>query len=469
MSVCAAVLLAAAHIVAGSASEATGGGSHPSGAGPPAVEHELLWSAGIAVPDIFSIRLDRACLDPAETESAVGGDPTGVLVAVESRTARPRVELRDAGTGELIWRRLPGGVAGGSVFASAGPTECVVAAGSTLLIVDREGAGIASARLPGLLRSAAVRGGRACVCVGRPETGFSDSLAVFERRPRPGAVGHSIERVWSSELADHDRAFDDGFSRPVFGDTDGDGRDELVVIERMNEAVCRTSRGEELWRVVLGEKSRFKPIGVASADPVIADVTGDGITDVIVGCFAGAVVVLDGELGDEIARLQFGTEAHKAHLKRRRLSSFIREALASTGEPIGELLAVELDDVGGAELVFGCSDGFVYAVSPRNGERLWRFQPGSDVYDRPVVERGGAGRLVLWDEECLYVLDAATGAELTTLPRPSIAAAAVLGWSDGDVTVATADGIARNLEVWRINVPRTARQANDAARSTDPE
>jgi len=470
MIACAVALLATAHAAVGGVDNASGRGSSPAATTEPAGQHDMLWSAEIPVEDIFSVELEAVGFGPGDSERGVGEDPTGVLVVVRSRTAGPHVELREGLTGELLWRRLPGGAAGESAFASpVSESECVVAAGSTLLFVNREGAVIGSARLPGLLRSAAGSGSLACVCAGSPETGFADSLVLFERGPGSGANSAQAVRVWSRALVDRNTRFDDGFSRPVFADTNGDGRDELLVVERMNEIVCRADTGNERWRVILGEKSRFKPIGVASADPVVADVTGDGIPDVAVGCFAGAVVVLDGELGDEIARLQFGTEAHEAHLRGRRLSSFIRDALASTGEPIGDMLAVELNGIGGAELVFGCSDGFVYAVSPRSGETLWRFRPGNDVYGRPVAEPGDARRLVVWDEECLYVLDAVTGAELATLPRSSIAAAAVLGWSDADVTVAMADGLAGRLEAWRVRAPRDVGDTRGASHATVPE
>ncbi len=480
MIVCAVAFLVTGRGMVARASEMSGVGGRPSAIERPAAEHELLWRAPLVRPDIYSIALNA--VDLGAIGFGAGGsdvvDPacrgrevsTGLLVAVESRTAGPLVELRDAAGGELLWRRLPGGVVGGSLFAGLSELpECVVAAGSTLMFLEGDGPAIASARLPGLLRSAAVGGNRACACVGRPRSGFADSLVLFERRPGFGAVGSSLVPAWSRALDDRNESFDDGFSRPVFGDTDGDGRDELLVIERMNEVVCRAEEGNERWRVTLGEKSRFKPIGVVSAKPVVADVTGDGIPDVVVGCFAGAVVVLDGELGEEIARLQFGTEAHEEHMKGRRLSAFIRDALASTGEPIGEILSVDLDGSAGKELVFGCSDGYVYAVSPRTGARLWRLRPGRDVYDRPVADPRDAGRLVLWDEERVHVLDATTGVELATLSLPSIATAAVLCWSDDDVTVATADGLAGNLEVWRIAVPRAAPRAAEAPHTTTPE
>jgi len=458
MIVCAVAFIAAAHILAAHASDVSGSDDRPSALERPASEHELLWRARLARPDIYSVVLKAVV--PRRRDRAAS---TGLLVAVESRTAGPLVELRQASAGELLWRRLPGGVAGASLFADPGEQpEWVVASGTTLMFLEGDGSAATSARLPGQLRSAVVGGSRACVCVGRSGSGFADSLVCFERRPGSGLVGPSLVRTWSRTLHDRDENFDDGFSRPVFGDVDGDGRDELLVIERMNEIVCRAEGGDERWRATLGEKSRFKPIGVVSANPVVAEVTGDGIPDVVIGCFAGAVVVLDGELGEETTRLQFGTESHAEHMKGRRLSAFIREALASTGEPIGEILPVELDGKAGAELVFGCSDGYVYAVSPRTGAKLWRFHPGRDVYDRPVADPRDAGRLVLWDEERVYVLDAATGVELATLSLPSIATAAVLGWGDGDVTVATADGPAGNLEVWRIAVPRAAPRAGEA-------
>jgi len=264
----------------------------------------------------------------------------------------------------------------------------------------------------------------------------------------------SGELLWRRLPGDADAATTPAGTHAASGDTDGDGRDELLVVEELNELVCRDEDGTERWRLVLGEKGRLRPTGVASCDPVVADVTGDRLPDVVVGCFAGAVVVVDGELGEELTRLQFGNESHERHIRNRRLSTFIREALLSTGEPIAEILAVELDGVSGEELVFGCSDGHVYAVSPRSGRTLWRFAPARDVYDRPVVEPGAETpvrrRLVVWNEERAHILDVATGEELAALARPRINAGVVLGWGDGHVDLAVVDGLTRVVEAWRV-------------------
>lgn len=430
--------------------------------------HELLWSAQLAAGDIRTVGLEVA---------RFGNDGhADLLVTVEPRTGGPHIELRCGRTGDLYWRRLPGGAMGGTAFATAfaaRDADFIVAAGALVTAVGRDGQAVSSARLPGTIRSASASAGRVCVCTGDPGGGFADTLVCLEAtddRAKPDGWNH----VWSRELAGRGESFDNGFSRPVFGDVDGDGGHELLVIERMNELVCLTNTGAERWRIVLGEKNRLSPTGVASADPVIAEATGDGLPDVVVGCFAGAVVVVDGETGEELTRLQFGTESHEEHIKGRRLSGFLRDALARTGEPIGEMLAVDLDGIGGAELVFGCSDGFVYAVSPRNGGTLWRFRPERDVYDRPVIDPerdacDGPGidldrdtrdppvidparcrRLVLWDERCLYVLDAQTGTELARLAGSCICTAAVTGWREDAVDVVIADGPSGRLEARRV-------------------
>ncbi len=182
--VCAAALLVTGYVPAVRASEMSGEGLGSSNAGRAEAKHELLWSARLATPDIYSIALDAVDLPPGDGETQAA-----LLVVVESRTTGPRVELRCVSTGELLWRRLPGGAAGGSAFAGVarGP-ECVVAAGSALMFVDGEGSAIASVPLPRVLRSVAVAGSRACVCAGRPEAGFADSLVLFERGSGSGAT-----------------------------------------------------------------------------------------------------------------------------------------------------------------------------------------------------------------------------------------------------------------------------------------
>ncbi len=409
---------------------------------------ERLWTRNLAIDDVRTAR--------AQVVDGSGAACT-LLLVLGSHTSGPCVELRSVTDGSVVWRRLPGGGAGDVALARpcddpGDPNVAwALARGGTLAFLGDDGRALGTVSLPGEARSLAVSGAHVCLATGGEGDAFADSLLCF-------SCG---ELRWTRELADSGERFDNGFSRPAFGDVNGDGRSESLVVERMNEFVCRDDRGSELWRVRLGEKSRFRPTGVASSDPVVADVTGDGVPDAIVGCFAGSLVVVDGEEGEEIDRFLFGNESHVERLGSRRLPGFLREALAGTGEPIAQILDLDIDEAAGRELVFGCSDGFAYAVSPRRGATLWRFRPSGDIYDRPVADPTSS-RLVLWSESGVHALDARTGEEFARLERPCVFTAAVLGWHEDAVDVAIVTGRPARLEAWRL-AARPARGDPSAA------
>jgi len=69
----------------------------------------------------------------------------------------------------------------------------------------------------------------------------------------------------------------------------------VLVAENGNHLLCLSGDGELQWDVGLGKCERLNPEGVVSSTPVVADLLGDGIAELAVGCFAGAVVVMDAD------------------------------------------------------------------------------------------------------------------------------------------------------------------------------
>ncbi len=203
-------------------------------------------------------------------------------------------------------------------------------------------------------------------------------------------AGDDLRELWSRDSVSAGGPFAGGFTYPCALDLDADGRDEILVAENGNHLLCLSSDGELAWDVGLGKRERLNPEGVVSSKPVVADFLGDGIAELAVGCFAGAVVVMDARTGEVLDRLQFGVESHESHLTNPKIPRFIRDALRETGEPVNCLTPVELDGSPGSELVLGCSDGFVYACDPGSGDIMWKFGTRENVYD-PCLLVGGAG------------------------------------------------------------------------------
>jgi outer membrane protein assembly factor BamB len=226
------------------------------------------------------------------------------------------------------------------------------------------------------------------------------------------ALDRELEELWSLEAADGDGPFARGFTYPGAMDADGDGREELLVAENGNHLLCLSADGELLWDMGLGRAQRLNPEGVVSCMPVAGGFFGDGATELAVGCYAGAVVVIDPAGGEVLDRVQFGVGSHESHLSNERIPRFIRNALSATGEPVNCLTPLELDGGPGCELVLGCSDGFLYAYDPGSGEVMWRFDTLGEVYDpcvRVTREGGSTDDVLAWDEEGAYLLDGRTG------------------------------------------------------------
>lgn len=422
----------------------------------PGFTTEVLWERTVSLPGQALLTGTVADLD--------GDGRDEVLLHGGRRNDPSQIAVLDGADGHELWRAA---FPGRSCVVTAdldedGSAEVIVACGTDLSVLDgATGELVLGTTLRGTIgdlvcaRVCARPGGGGGGAGGAgSDGGGSDGLdRAGSVGVGPGIIytagkkrddvmvalsGENLHELWTRDAAPGRGPFARGFTHPSARDVDGDGRDEVLVAENGNHLLCLSGDGELQWDVGLGKCERLNPDGVVSCTPVVADLLGDGIAELAVGCFAGAVVVMDARTGDVLDRFQFGVESHGAHLTNEKIPRFIRNALSTTGEPVNCLTVVELDGGPGSELVLGCSDGFLYACDPGSGDVMWRFDTLETVYDPCVLVRptdvpstdersvddelrdSGDGLtdeadalatcdLLAWDVEGVYLLDGRTG------------------------------------------------------------
>ena len=402
----------------------------------PGFTTEVLWERTVELPGYALLSGVVADLD--------GDGRHEVLLHGGRRNDPSQVVVLDGADGRELWRAA---FPGRSCVLTAdlvgdGIAEVIVACGVELSVLD----GATGERVLGTVLRGTI-GDLVCaqVCVrpgGGRSDGFGPGIVYTAGKKRDDVMvalaGSDLHELWSRDAASGRGPFARGFTYPSAWDVDGDGGDEVLVAENGNHLLCLSGDGELLWDVGLGKCERLDPGGVVSCTPVVADLLGDGIAELAVGCFAGAVVVMDARTGDVLDRFQFGVESHETHLTNEKIPQFIRDVLSTTGEPVNCLTAVELDGGPGSELVLGCSDGFLYACDPGSGDVMWRFDTLETVYDPCVLVRAtdvpstdkrsvdaqprdtgerltdeadalATCDLLAWDVEGVYLLDGRTG------------------------------------------------------------
>ncbi len=409
----------------------------------PGFTTEVLWEQTASLPGKSLLSgvvadLDGDGRDEVLLHGARRDDPS-LVVALDGADGRELWRASFPGRSRVVTADIDGD----------GIVEVVVACGADLSVLD----GATGELVLGTVLRGTI-GDLVCarVCA-RPGDGGSDGFGpgiIYTAGKKRDDVmvalaGSDLNELWTRDAASDRGPFARGFTHPSAWDVDGDGGDEVLVAENGNHLLCLSGDGELLWDVGLGRCERLNPDGVVSCTPVVADLLGDGIAELAVGCFAGAVVVMDARTGDVLDRFQFGVESHETHLTNEKIPRFVRDALSTTGEPVNCLTVVELDGGPGGELVLGCSDGFLYACDPGSGDVMWRFDTLKTVYDPcvlvhamgvlPMGERStddhsiddqahdpGDGLtdetdalatcdLLAWDVEGVYLLDGRTGLE----------------------------------------------------------
>jgi len=410
------------------------------GAGSPPASGGALWSR------LWECRLGGRGGARGTIVDLDGDGRPEVVVSRYHRETGGSVSVIDGRSGRILWSRAvdraPAVVV--DLDDDGAPEVVVVSGGGLDVLAGSDGGRVASVEtrgVAGALAAGDLDGD------GRPEilcaTGIEadDTLVALS--------GTALDVAWRRRAAGGDGPFDDGFTRVACADVDGNGADEVLVVENRNRLVCMGADGSEIWAAELGEKSRLRPHGVVSSEPRLFAL-GESFRGVAVGCFAGALIVCDAETGEIIGRSLHGAEAHAARLGRRRLPLFIARALRETGEPVNEIRSL------GETLVFGCSDGKLYAVRAADQSVSWSFDCEGTVYEPCVpVDVGAPGvrAILAWDERRVYLLDAASGSVIPSVSGPASGASAILvGDLDGigDAEVVIVDVAGREVTAWSL-------------------
>jgi outer membrane protein assembly factor BamB len=389
---------------------------------------ELLWVA--------ATRPVRAGSAVSIVPDAHGDGVSDVLIAGWGRRGAHDVLLLDGASGVELWRRrFEDDTAAPAVWAD-------LPRGPSVLVAHDDVLSVIALRSGEVTDEVGLRGPIGEIAVGRLGGDGAPDVVYSAGRERNDLLvalsGADLSELWSASAEPDDSRFGNGFSRLAVLDLDGDGIDEIFLSENMRSVAVLSADGAPLWRRELAERTQYVPKGGVSGGPVLDDFLGGGVEQLAVGLWAGKLVVVDPPDGEILAEHLFGADAHTAHARNRRLPRFLKTLLLDTGEPVNELLAVELDGVSGREIVFGCSDGVVYAVSPRSGRVLWSFDAEGQVFDRPVavdVSGDGVPDAVVWNEEGTYLIDGVTGRGLSGFPQGRDLSQAVLADLDGGGTV----------------------------------
>lgn len=156
------------------------------------------------------------------------------------------------------------------------------------------------------------------------------------------------------------------FACATLPDQSGDGRAEAVAVVWASDGssvrVLDGATGTMVW-------SSTEVVGPGMMVDRLADITGDGVPELIASSWENAVTVLDGKTGARVWKTPLGGDVW-------------------TARSIADLDGDGIDDV-----IAGSFDHGVYALAGDDGAILWSFDTGNRVFSvAPVPDLSGDGR-----------------------------------------------------------------------------
>jgi hypothetical protein len=154
-------------------------------------------------------------------------------------------------------------------------------------------------------------------------------------------------------------------------------------------AATSLSTGATRWTTKLSGKVR--------PAPALAELSGDGAVDVVVGDESGTLWALDGKTGRTLWSMKTGQNEYGAE-------GFV-----------GAAAIVDVDGDGRDDVVAGARDGVLTAYRGRDGLTLWSVAARSGMHASPqVLDLDGDGKreiLAAWSYSDVGIFDARTGVE----------------------------------------------------------
>lgn len=149
-----------------------------------------------------------------------------------------------------------------------------------------------------------------------------------------------------------------------------------------DEFFCYNTSGKLQWRVPVS--------GDVEAEPVLLDVTCDGISEVIFATETGEVAALDTRTGDVV--WSFKIKDFSGWNKTDNRLLFKVGAHFSNGSGfVAKPAVTELSGDATPDLIYNCRDNYTYAINGENGALLWKFNHGELYYiaNAPLVAEEG--------------------------------------------------------------------------------
>jgi parallel beta-helix repeat protein len=265
----------------------------------------------------------------------------------------------------------------------------------------------------------------------------------------------------------------------VIADLDGDGQLDILVTSGGTQAVALDIEGNTIW--LKDDLGLYQMI--PGIHPSAFDLNGDGTTEVIL-TNRGAVVVADGATGSTIwtrytdypavppiitdvngdASFDIVLASYAYPLSRIHVLSAAGDYIwyHDIGVFMEEVTAIAVCDVdmdGMKEIIFSTSKGNLECLSciTNPPTSLWSTPLGSDVITSVVVgdlERDGVLKVVASMDSAIYILDAAGGGLVSSIPMPAAIEKISLGNLDDDIGIETVcvSGCGRIFEVDRGSI-----------------